>query len=179
MSITTEFQNVRFFSSTRSSSFCFFEIFKTWNRILIEKKSVFYNILNTMFNFSDATAKIESLLVKSLIIFRNTSSSQFSTFTKRCSFDCESIFWNSDREKKFLSRFFKIFFVVIKKIFFFEFVENSSWKSFVTKDFDAFDMTFFEMWIFENWLFFDFSSISFRIASEITIKNRFFFLNLF
>ena len=175
MSIATEFRNARFFSSTRSLSFCFFEIFKIWNRILIEKKSIFYNILNTMFNFSDATAKIKSLFVKILIIFQNTNSSQFSTFTKRCNFDYESIFWNFNREKNFLSRFFKIFFLVIKIFFFFEFVENSNWKFFVTKNFDAFDMTFFEMWISENWLFFDFSSINFRIANEMTIKNRFFF----
>ena len=118
MSIATELRNVRFFSSMRSSLFCFFEIFKTWDRILIEKKSIFCSILNTMLNFSDATAKIKSLFVKILIIFRNTNSSQFSTFTKRCNFDCESIFWNFDREKKFLSRFFKIFFVVIKNFFF-------------------------------------------------------------
>ena len=118
MSITTEFRNIRFFSSTRLSSFCFFEICKIWNRILIKKKSIFCNILNTMFNFNNAITKIESLFVKILMIFRNTSSSQFSTFTKRCNFDCESIFWNFDREKKFLSRFFKIFFVVIKDFFF-------------------------------------------------------------
>ena len=118
MSTATKFRNVRFFSSTRLSSFCFFEICKIWNRILIEKKSIFCSILNTMLNFSDATAKIKSLFVKILIIFRNTNSSQFSTFTKRCNFDCESIFWNFDHEKDFLSRFFKFFFVVIKNFFF-------------------------------------------------------------
>ena len=118
ISITTKFQNAWFFSSTRLLLFYFFEVFKTWDRILIEKKSIFCSILNTMLNFSDATAKIKSLFVKILIIFRNTNSSQFSTFTKRCNFDYKSIFWNSDREKNFLSRFFKNFFVVIKNFFF-------------------------------------------------------------
>ena len=174
MSITIKFQNARFFSSTRLSSFCFFEICKTWNRILIEKKSVFCSILNTMFNFSDATAKIESLFVKILMIFRNTSSSQFSTFTKRCSFNCESIFWNSDRERNFSSRFFKKFFVVIKNFLIFEFVENSNWRFFMTKNFDAFDIVFFEIWLFENWLLFGFSPISFSIANKMTIANFFF-----
>ena len=178
MSIAIKFRNVQFFSSTRLSLFCFFEVCKTWNRILIKKKSIFCSILNTMFNFNDATAKIEFLFVKILMIFWNTSSSQFSTFTKRCSFDCESIFWNSDREKNFSSRFVKIFFVVIKNFSIFEFVENSNWRFFVTKNFDAFDIIFFEIWIFENWLFFDFSSISFSIANEMTIAN-FFFLNSF
>ena len=172
----TEFRNVRFFSSTRSSSFCFFEVCKTWNRILIEKKSVFCSILNTMFNFNDATAKIESLFVKILMIFWNTSSSQFSTFTKWCSFDYESIFWNFDRERNFSSRFFKIFFVVIKSFSIFEFVENANWRFFVTKNFDASDIVFFEIWISENWLFFDFSSINFSIANEMTIANFFFWI---
>ena len=175
MSTVTKFRNTRFFLSTQSSSFCFFEICKIWDRTLIEKKSIFCSILNTMLNFSDATAKIESLFVKILMIFRNTSSSQFSTFTKRCSFDYESIFWNSDREKNFSSRFVKIFFVVIKDFLIFEFVESSNWKFFMTKNFDASDIIFFEIWIFENWLLFDFSSINFSIASEITIANFFFF----
>ena len=145
MSTATKFRNIRFFSSTRSLSFCFFEICKTWNRILIEKKSVFCSTLNTMLNFNDATTKIEFLFVKILMIFRDTSSSQFSTFTKQCSLNYESIFWNFDREKNFSSRFFKTFFVVIKNFSIFEFVENSNWRFFVTKNFDAFNIIFFEI----------------------------------